>query len=139
MSHCTSCLGDHPLSHKPGCAYAREPVHPKPDLDVKADEFVKIMQGILDSLEANELDKNDANIKEAADRCRELIDAHTPRITVYKVQLVGFNGPCVHETIDAALEEVGELLAEDDETEVTISREKMTRQEIEDMGEFEGY
>jgi hypothetical protein len=59
---------------------------------------------------------------------------------VYKVQLEGYNGPCVHDSIESAIEEIKSLLEEEDnEQVVTISQVEMTQEELDAMGEFGGY
>ena len=62
-------------------------------------------------------------------------------VPVVKVQLEGFDGPCVHMSIDAALEEVRELLVDGNEEDdvITITRAIMTRGAVNSLREFDGY
>ena len=70
-------------------------------------------------------------------------------IPVVKLQLAGFNGPCVFTDIEDVLDEIRILLTSDDKVGGTIEMERgeevvlkidtMALQEINDLPEFQGY
>jgi len=107
---------------------------------VDGETFVKIQTDFKKTLESGELDAMQANVEHVVSRCEALIERHTPKVTVYKLQLDGFNGPIVFTDLDLVIKETEALLAEpDSETKVIVTKAEMTPEEIENLPEFEGY
>lgn len=62
-------------------------------------------------------------------------------VPVVKVQLEGFDGPCIHASMESALDEIRSLLDDGNDAEdvITVSREVMTRGAVNSLREFDGY
>lgn len=59
---------------------------------------------------------------------------------VYRVKLVGFNGPCAYDKLEDALQEIRSLMEEGDTSQtITITEAEMTEEEYESLEDFEGY